>query len=250
LEVIVTDVTEQWAQIVVAGPKSRDVLARCVFGAEVDNAHFPHLGVQEAQIADMRARIFRASFTGELAYEIAVPAKSGCRVWDALLEAGEPFSIAPYGLIASNILRMEKGYMLVGEDTYGGRTPGDMGLSWAVSNQKEETFIGERALALKESLNQKGLEFVGLLSEDANAVLPPGCPIVEDGEGVQPHRVVGHVTSSQFSVAIGRSMALALLEDGRRHMQKKVRLLKDGTAISAVVVTPCQYDTRNEKMNA
>ena len=250
LEVYLTDVAEQWAQIVVAGPKSRELLSR-IADINVSNKEFPHLTLKEAAVADIPARIFRVSFTGDLAYELAVPATHGGFVWNTLLATGKELGVAPYGLISSNILRMEKGYILVGEDTEGIQTPMDMGMEWVVSKNKPDFFVGKRSLSLSEIRRPDRKEFVGLLTEDHDKILPIGAPVLESNALKNTTtEICGHVTSSQYSVTLGRSMALALIKNGRKRMAETISISTGDYTATAKIVRPCFFDVTGERRNA
>ena len=248
LEVYLTDVAEQWAQIVVAGPKSRELLSSVV-NINITNERFPHLTLKEIEVAGIPARVFRVSFTGDLAYEIAVPATDGGIVWDTLLASGEGLGVTPYGLIASNILRMEKGYMLVGQDTDGTQTPMDMGMDWTVSKKKPEMFIGKRSLSFPAYQRPDRKQFVGLLTEDPAHILPTGIQVMVSSDVTQGNQTVcGHVTSSQFSVASGRSMALALIENGRKRKGEPVSFKTGDRTVTATIVRTCFFDVQGERL--
>lgn len=246
LQVYLTDVAEQWAQIVVAGPRSRNLLTRIV-DIDISNEGFPHLSLRQTSLGNIPARIYRVSFTGDLAYEIAVPASRGGEVWEKLMAAGADLNIAPYGLVASNILRMEKGYILVGEDTEGIQTPEDMGLGWVVSRKKKEAFIGQRSMSLPEYTRDGRKKYVGLLTDDGSTIPTIGAPVVEVHE---KDKVIGHITSSQYSVAMGRSMALALIENGHRRMSDSVTIDIGNQLVPAKITQTCFFDPEGEKLNA
>ena len=150
LRVHATSVTEQWATIAVVGPKSRDVLRTLAPDLAVEASDFPFMTVREAVVAGVPARVFRISFSGELAYEINVPTWYGHAMWEAVMAAGEPFGITPYGTEAMHVLRAEKGYPIVGQETDGTVTPIDLGMDWIVSKQK--TFVGKRSLCRDRTL--------------------------------------------------------------------------------------------------
>jgi sarcosine oxidase, subunit alpha len=196
LRVRLTSVTEQWHTFPVAGPKSRDVIG-AVFGpsthpaapahdVDVSNEAFPFMAWRDTSIDGVHVRIGRVSFSGELAYEVNVMGWYATAVWEKLIAAGERHGITPYGTETMHVLRAEKGYPIIGQDTDGTNTPQDLGMSWAVSKKKVD-FIGKRSFTRSENLNPLRKQFVGLLPTDAETVLPEGAQIIEPtADGVLP----------------------------------------------------------------
>ena len=199
LKVLITPVTEQWAQFAVAGPRARAVLEALAATGESDidltAGSFPFMAWKAGRLGGFRVRIFRISFSGELSFEIAAPARDGRRLWDALLTAGAPFGIAAYGTEALHVLRAEKGYIVVGDETDGTVTPRDVGLDGLVSKTKRD-FIGKRSLeqAFLRAAGRK--ELVGLLTDEPREVLPDGAHAVREVKARGPMATIGHVTSS------------------------------------------------------
>ncbi|MGY0788428.1 sarcosine oxidase subunit alpha family protein [Azospirillum argentinense] len=254
LDVAVIPVTTQWASVTVAGPNARAVLGSAVLGGagtdiDLSAAAFPHMTVREGQVAGLPARVFRVSFTGELSYEVNVPAGHGPALWDALLEAGRGFGIAPFGLEAVHILRAEKGYIILGQDTDGSQTPHDLGLSALVADGKPD-FVGKRGMRRSHLAGPGRLQLVGLLTEDPAAVLPEGACIVETTDRRPPVPKLGTVTSSYASPALGRSIALALLRDGRERIGRTVTVDGDGGFVRATVTEPRFYDPEGHRLHA
>ncbi|MGM0584039.1 MAG: sarcosine oxidase subunit alpha family protein [Pseudomonadota bacterium] len=243
LRVWVADLTEQYAQVAVAGPKARDVLAT-LGGLPLDDETLPFLGWTEGELAGLPARVYRISFSAELSYEIAVPASRGRELWDRLLEAGAAHDIQPYGTEALHVMRAEQGFIMIGDETDGTVTPHDLGLSWAVSRKKAD-FIGKRGLESPD-LNRPGrLQLVGLETEDPNTVLPEGAQAVEDGRGI------GHVTSAYWSPTLGRSIAMALIAGGAGRLGETFAFTgeRKGETIRARAVTPDFLDRHREARN-
>ena len=175
LDVWLTSITEQWAVIAVQGPKARDLIAPHVDGVDLQNAAFPHMSVATCRFMGLPCRLFRVSFTGELGYEINVPADYGRAVWDALREEGRPLGIEPYGTETMHVLRAEKGYIIVGQETDGTVTPADAGMAWAVSKKKAD-FVGKRGLE-RPDLSAKGRkQLVGLRTLNPADRPGGGCP--------------------------------------------------------------------------
>ncbi|QFQ94988.1 sarcosine oxidase subunit alpha family protein [Streptomyces phaeolivaceus] len=218
LDVHCTSVTEQWATIAVVGPQSREVVAQLAPDVDLSNEAFPFMSFRETTLASgVPARICRISFSGELAYEINVSAWYGLAVWEEVYAIGRPYDITPYGTETMHVLRAEKGYIIVGQDTDGTVTPQDAGMSWVVSKQKE--FIGKRSFARADTSRTDRKQLVGLLPADRTTRLPEGTQLVAPGvpltPGAGPVPMLGHVTSSYHSPALGRPFALALVADGR-----------------------------------
>lgn len=218
LDVHCTSVTEQWATIAVVGPRSRQVVARLAPDVDLSAEAFPFMAFRETTLASgIPARICRISFSGELAYEINVSAWYGLAVWEQVYEAGQPYGITPYGTETMHVLRAEKGYIIVGQDTDGTVTPQDAGMSWVVSKQKD--FIGKRSFSRADTSRTDRKQLVGLLPADRRTRLPEGTQLVAPDVPVTPEAgpvpMLGHVTSSYHSPALGRPFALALVADGR-----------------------------------
>jgi sarcosine oxidase subunit alpha len=248
LQVYLTSVTEQWAVIALQGPKARDVLQAVLTRGDISKEALPHLSMTEAEVAGIPARIFRISFTGELGFEVNVPASYGEIVTDALHRAGQPFGITPYGTEAMHVLRAEKGYIIVGQETDGTVTPQDLGMDWAVSKQKD--FLGKRSLSRPDMLRPDRKQLVGLLPADPKLVPGEGAQIVESQAPKVPARMIGHVTSSYHSASLGRSFALALLSGGRaRHGQRLWVSHGDGTT-EVEVTAPVFIDPEGARLHA
>jgi sarcosine oxidase subunit alpha len=249
LRVYCTSVTEQWAAIAVSGPRAREVLAAAGTDIDLGRAAFPHLSFRDGQVAGMPARVFRISFTGELSYEVNVPSGYGASLWEALWEAGQPFGIMPYGTEAMHVLRAEKGYIIVGQETDGTVTPADLGMDWIIGKAKPD-FIGKRGMTRPDMLRPDRKQLVGLLTKDPRTVLEEGAQIVEHPGQAIPMRMIGHVTSSYTSPALGRSIALALVQGGRERMGQSLWVPMPDRTIEAEVVSPVFYDPRNERLDA
>jgi sarcosine oxidase subunit alpha len=240
LDVALTSTTEQWAVIAVQGPMAREVIAPLVEGADLSDDALPFMGVVEAQAAGVPCRLFRVSFTGELGYEINVPADYGEAVWEAVFEAGQAHGITPYGTETMHVLRAEKGFIIVGQETDGTVTPDDVGLGGLVSKVKPD-FVGKRSLARPDPAGGGRKQLVGLLTEDPRLVLDEGAQIVEDTQQAIPMDMLGHVTSSYLSANVlhqgaPRSIALALVRDGRSRIGARLHAtIEDGFAPVEVV---------------
>lgn len=245
LDVTCTSVTEQWATVAVVGPRSRDVVARLAPGLDVGREAFPFMAVRETVLAcGVPARICRISFSGELAYEINVSAWYGQAVWDRVEEAGRPEGITPYGTEAMHVLRAEKGFVIVGQDTDGTVTPLDAGMEWVVSRHKD--FIGKRSLSRPDTVRADRRHLVALIPADRRTRLPEGTQIVDRGVPLTPQDgpvpMLGHITSGYHSPALGHPFALALLAGGRDRIGDEVVAVVGDTPVPVVVSSPVLYD--------
>ncbi|NEA61389.1 sarcosine oxidase subunit delta family protein [Streptomyces sp. SID12488] len=242
LRVHCTSVTEQWATVALVGPRSRDVLGSLAPQLAVDNADFPFMAWRETPVAGIDARVCRISFSGELAYEINVSPWEARALWEALYEAGAPFGITPYGTETMHVLRAEKGYPIIGQDTDGTVTPQDLGMSWVVSKKKPD-FIGKRSYARADAVRPDRKHLVGLLPDDPGAFLPEGTQLVADSElPAPPVPMLGHVTSSYRSAALGRTFALALIKGGRERVGTRLYAPVGDRLVPVTVASPVLFD--------
>ncbi|MEZ5648854.1 MAG: sarcosine oxidase subunit alpha family protein [Alphaproteobacteria bacterium] len=246
LRVYIAPVTDQWAVIAVAGPLSRQLLSLVSEGCSFQNADFPHMSMREVTVAGLPARLSRISFSGERAYEIAVPARWGMALWSDLMIAGEDYNLTPYGTEAMHVLRAEKGYIIVGQETDGFVSPFDVGLGGLVDLQKSD-FIGKQGLSSFEAKRPDRLQLVGLLPEDTEIVIPEGSSLVSGPEQARSS-AEGYVTSSYYSSALKRSFALALLSQGREKQGNRVVAVADNQEVFAKVVNPVFVDPEGSRL--
>ncbi len=247
LQVYCTSVTEHWATISIAGPKARDVMANLAPDGDWSSASFPFMTVQEHVIRGVGARVFRIGFSGELTFEINVPSHYGKAMWTAVLAAGEPFGITPYGTEAMHVLRAEKGFIIAGQDTDGTVTPQDLGMDWVVSGTKPD-FIGKRSFSRPDTARGDRRQLVGLISVDGRTVLEEGAQIIEMNAGMTPPvPMIGHVTSAYFSAALGHPIALALVTNGHDRMGDRVQAWWNGKAHAVRITGPVFYDRLGER---
>ncbi|WP_372095015.1 sarcosine oxidase subunit alpha [Tistrella mobilis] len=247
LRVWLTSTTEQWATIALNGPNARNLLSPFVEGLDISDAAFPHMSVAECRVGGFPARLFRVSFTGELGFEVNVPARHGRALWDMLWAAGQRYDICAYGTETMHVLRAEKGYIIVGQDTDGTVTPFDAGLGWAVG-QKKPDFVGKRGLQRPDLTAPGRRQLVGLLTRDGRTRLEEGAQIVLDPAQPIPMKMVGHVTSAYQSVALGRPIALALLEGGHDRMGETVWIPMPDRVIEAEVTGTVFYDPAGDRL--
>ncbi|NIR28937.1 MAG: sarcosine oxidase subunit alpha family protein [Gammaproteobacteria bacterium] len=248
LDVHVTSVTDQWAAMALAGPESRAVLAKVGGDRDVSNEALPFMGFREGIVAGAPARVFRISFSGELGYEINVPADYGLAVWEAVMEAGREHGITPYGLEAMDIMRVEKGHLVVGADIDGRVTPYDLGLERMLSTRKD--FIGKRSLGRPAYHEPQRERLVGLRSRDGKTLIPPGAQIVADAAGAPPKPSLGRVTSYAWSPALDSPIALALVAGGAERKGETLWAVSPLTAEQAevTVTSTVFFDPDGERL--
>ncbi|PUB13210.1 sarcosine oxidase subunit alpha family protein [Yoonia sediminilitoris] len=247
-QVYVANVTEQYAQIAVVGPNARKLLEK-LGGMDVSAEVLPFMQWREGQIGGFDARVFRISFSGELSYEIAVPAGQGAAFWTTLMEAGEEFGIMPYGTETLHILRAEKGFIMIGDETDGTVIPQDLNLGWALSKKKED-YLGKRAHLRSHMADPHRWKLVGLETLDGS-VLPDGAYAIADGTNENGQvNTQGRVTSTYYSANLERGIAMGLVRNGPDRMGEVIEFNKvDGTTVKAKIVDPVVYDKEGAKQN-
>jgi sarcosine oxidase subunit alpha len=249
LKVFLTSITEQWAVIAVQGPLARDIIAPFVTDIDLSNAAFPHMSVRTGHFAGVPCRLFRVSFTGELGYEINVPSDYGLAVWEAIYEHGKPQGLTPYGTESMHVLRAEKGYIIVGQETDGTMTPDDVGLGGMVTKSKSD-FVGKRSLERLDLVAAGRPQLVGLLTDDPDTVLDEGAQVVDDPDQSVPMVMLGHVTSSYFSANLERSIALAVVKGGRARVGEQLHVTTPTGFAMVSVVEPVFLDAEGARVHA
>ena len=248
LKVWLTSISEQWAVIAVQGPNSRKIIEPLVEGIDMSDAAMPHMSVREGRICGVPTRLFRMSFSGERGFEVNVPADYGEAVWEALWAEGQKHGATVYGTETMHVLRAEKGYIIVGQDTDGTVTPNDAGLDWAVGKKKAD-FVGIRGLRRPDLVAPGRKQLVGLRTKDPKTVLEEGAQIVEDPNQPIPMKMIGHVTSSYWSENCGRSIALALVAGGRDRMGQTLYVPMPNGVIEVEVTGTVFFDEKGERLN-
>lgn len=246
LDVWLTSTTEQWAAVALNGPNAAKVLSKLVEGVELTEEAFPHMSVAECTVAGLPARLFRISFTGEVGFEINVPAHAGRQLWEAIWEAGQEYDITAYGTETMHVLRAEKGYIIVGQDTDGTVTPLDMDMGWTIGKKKPD-FVGKRGLERPDLKASGRKHLVGLLTEDKSK-LEEGAQIVFDPNQPIPMKMVGHVTSSYDQGTTGRPIAMALVEGGLDKMGETVYIPMPDRTIAAKITGTVFLDPENTRL--
>jgi len=247
LSVWLTSTTEQWAVIAVQGPNARRVLASLV-DVDIAATAMPHMSVATGLICGVPMRLFRVSFTGELGFEVNVPADFGPAVWEAVWAAGQGHGMTAYGTEAMHVLRAEKGYVIVGQDTDGTVTPDDAGLAWAIGRNKAD-FVGKRSLQRPAMLSTERPQLVGLLTSDPQVVLEEGAQVMPQAVNAVPSRPLGHVTSSYHSAVLGRSIALGRVSGGRARMGQTLYVPQARGVVSVQVAPTVFYDPAGVRLN-
>src|SRR5579883_1916286 len=249
LKVWFTPVTEQWATIAINGPCARQMLAPLIEGIDISPAAMPHMSMREGRICGVPTRLARVSFTGELGFEVNVPADYGRAVWEAIWAEGRKLDCVVYGLDTLLILRAEKGYIVVGQETDGTVTPDDLGLGKMVAKSKPD-FIGKRSLAMADLTRPGRKQLVGLMPEDTEIKLEEGAQIVHEERPATGSPALGHVASSYWSPTLQRGFALALVAGGRSLIGARVHVTTmDGTR-PAQIVEPVFYDREGKRLDA
>ena len=247
LRVFATSVTEQFATLSIAGPNARRLLAELTDDIDISPEALPHMSLTSGTVAGIPARVFRVSFTGEVSFEINVPASYGLALWQILMTAGRKYGITPYGTEAMHVLRAEKGYIIVGQETDGSVTPVDLGMDWILSKRKD--FVGKRSLARPDMVKPDRKQLVGLLTDDPKVVLPEGAQLVEQIKDAPPMDMVGHVTSSYHSPNLGRSIALALVKGGHGKKGQTLQApLARGKTVACTITDTVFLDPEGERL--
>jgi sarcosine oxidase subunit alpha len=246
MRVAIAPVTSQWAALALSGPYARDLLARLEPETDISAAGFAHMCYRETRLAGVPARIARVSFTGELQYEISVPARYGASLLERVLELGKDFGARPVGMEAWLRLRLEKGYLHLGSDTNGRTTPLDIGMGGIIA-KKPVNFIGKRALDLPFNRATGREQLVGL--RPVQGAIRIGARVLAAGASKPPCATVGYVSSAATTEVCG-NIGMALIEDGAARMGEVVRIVGEGKIAEAEVCRPVFHDPGNERLKA
>ena len=248
LDVYLTSVTDHYATISVCGPKSKKIISQVIPNLDLSDDNFPHMSFKNTKINEIKCRVMRISFTGEQSYEINVQANYGKSVWEKCMEAGKEFNITPYGTETMHLLRAEKGFIIVGQDTDATMTPIDLQMNWIVSKKKYD-FIGKRSLYRSDTMRDDRKQLVGLLTENPDEVLEEGAQIVANFNK-SPVEMLGHVTSSYYSPNLKKSIALGFVRGGKNMMGQKLIIPMENKKINVTVADPVFLDKENKRLNA
>ncbi|MFZ0099084.1 MAG: glycine cleavage T C-terminal barrel domain-containing protein, partial [Gemmobacter sp.] len=247
-QVYTANVTEQFAQIAVVGPNARKVLEK-LGGMDVSKEALPFMTWADGVLGGFRVRAYRISFSGELSYEIAVPASEGRAFWDALVAAGAEFGMMPYGTEGLHVLRAEKGFIMIGDETDGTVIPQDLNLGWAISKKKED-YLGKRGQERPYLASPDRWKLVGLETLDGS-VIQDGAYAPAPGFNANGQRnTQGRVTSTYFSPTLNKGIAMGLVKGGLSRLGEVIEMTKlDGTTQQVRIVDPVFYDKEGEKQN-
>lgn len=247
-DVWLTSTSEQWAVIAINGPKAREIIEPLLEDIDVSSEALPHMSVREGKICGVPTRLMRVSFTGEVGFEINIPSDYGRAIWEAVWERGKEFGMVAYGTEAMHVLRAEKGYIIVGQDTDGTVTPYDAGVGWAVGKKKTD-FVGIRGLKRPDLVADGRRQLVGLKTKQPTTVLEEGAQIVDDPNQSIPMKMIGFVTSSYWSQALGQSIALAIVENGHNRMGETLFIPMENETHEVEITSTVFYDPKGERIN-
>ncbi len=249
LNVNVLSVTEQWAGVALAGPNSRNLLSKIFPETDVSNEALPFMGFKEADLFGVPARIFRISFSGELAYEINVESGYGVFMWEKIIELGKEMNIEPYGTEALSTLRIEMGHV-AGSEIDGRVIPSDLSLEGMLSKKKD--FIGKRSLNRKAFLNLEREKIVGVVPLDKKTMIPEGSHLVSDSHAKLPNPKLGHISASCWSVEYNNPFSLAILKDGKKKIGEKLYALSPlkNKNIPVEIVSSHYVDPKGERVRS
>ncbi len=248
LDVYLTSVTDHYATISVCGPNSKKIISKVIPNLDLSDEKFPHMSFKNTKIGKIKCRVMRISFTGEQSYEINVQANYGKSVWNKCMEEGKEFNITPYGTETMHLLRAEKGFIIVGQDTDATMTPIDLQMDWIVSKKKYD-FIGKRSLYRSDTIRDDRKQLIGLVTENPKEVLEEGAQIVLDASK-SPVEMLGHVTSSYYSPNLEKSIALGVVKGGKNMMGQKLIIPMENKQINVTVTDPVFLDKENKRLNA
>jgi sarcosine oxidase subunit alpha len=248
LDVYLTSLTDHYSTIAVVGPNSRQVLKNVGCDIDLERESFPFMSVKDAELDGVSVQLFRVSFSGELAFEVNVDSRYALHVWTLLMEAGGEFEITPYGTETMHVLRAEKGFVILGQDTDGSVSPVDLGMNWLLSKDKD--FLGLRSLSRPDCLRSDRKQLVGLRSIDNHSVLQEGAQLITDPEAATPVPMCGHVTSAYHSACLGYPVAMGLVAGGRARMGETIfSSSSDGSVVPVEIVSAVFYDPKGERQN-
>ena len=248
LDVYLTSVTDHYATASICGPNSKKILNKIIPDLDLSDENFPHMSFKNAKIGNVKCRIMRISFTGEHSYEINIQANFGKSLWEKCIETGKEFNITPYGTETMHLLRAEKGFIIVGQDTDATMTPIDLQMDWIVSKKKYD-FIGKRSLYRSDTIREDRKQLVGLLTDNPTEVLEEGAQIIANANQ-KPIEMLGHVTSSYYSPNLNKSIALAVVRGGKNMMGQKLFIPMEDKNINVTIVDPVFFDKENVRLNA
>ena len=252
LNVYLNSITEQFATFNISGPKSRIILSRVFNNIDFSNHKFPYMTFNTFDYLNYKVRILRASFTGEQGYEIYVPPKYALTLWERIFYYSRDVDLVPYGTETMHLLRAEKGYIIVGQETDGTVTPLDLNLNWMIGKKKKD-FIGKRSLTRSDIIKGDRKQLVGLVPVDKSYGIEEGQHVIEDknipSQIDKPIKMLGQVTSSYFSPTLNHSIAMALIKEGNRKIGSQIYVSTSNMNVIPVeVVKPNFLDPENKRL--
>ena len=249
LNVNVLSITEQWAGVAIAGPNSRNLLSKLFPDTDVSNEGIPFMGFKKVELFGVPARIFRISFSGELAYELNVESGYGIFMWEKIMEVGKEMNIEPYGTEALSTLRIEMGHV-AGSEIDGRVIASDLLLDNMLSKKKD--FIGKRSLNRKAFLNPNREKIVGVIPLDKKTMIPEGSHLVSDSNAALPNPKLGHISASCWSVEYNNPFSLAILKDGSKKIGQKLYALAPlkNKIIPVEIVSSHYVDPKGERVRS
>ena len=252
MNVYMNSVTEQFSTFNLSGPKSRVIMSRVFKDVDFGNEKFPHMTFKFINYLDTQIRILRASFTGEMGYEIYVPPKYALKLWEKIFYYSQDVDLVPYGTETMHLLRAEKGYIIVGQDTDGTVTPLDLNLNWMIGKNKRD-FVGKRSLSRSDIIKEDRKQLVGIIPINKTYGIEEGQHIIEEENLLtpikKPVKMLGHITSSYFSPTLDHCIAMALIKDGNRKIGTRLFVsTSDLNTIPVEVVKPNFIDPKNRKL--
>ena len=253
LNVYLNSITEQFSTFSISGPKSRAIMRKVFSDVDFSNDKFPFMTFKFLNYLDTEVRILRASFTGELGYEIYISPKYALDLWEKIFRYGENLGLIPYGTETMHLLRAEKGYIVVGQDTDGTVTPIDLNLNWMIGKNKKD-FVGKRSLSRSDTSRKNRKQLIGILPVDRNKEIEEGQHVVEvktiPSKVNVPIKYLGHVTSSYHSPTLNHYIAMGMVEEGNKLIGKKLYVTKNSSSenIEVEIVKPIFLDPENKRL--
>ena len=253
LQVYVNSITEQFTTFNISGPKSRDIISKVFTEVDFSNESFPFMTFKVFNYMDTEVRIMRASFTGELGYEIYITPNHGLALWKRIFHHGNVFDLVPYGTETMHLLRAEKGYVVIGQETDGTVTPIDLNFNWMIGKKKKD-FIGKRSLTRSDTAREDRKQLVGIVPLDKSEFIEEGQHVVERERLPNPIKTpveyLGHVSSSYHSPNLNHCIAMAMIKGGNKLMGSKLFVSSSYGAknIPVEVVSPVFIDPENKRL--
>jgi sarcosine oxidase subunit alpha len=249
LRVLIDDCTTQWANFTIAGPRARDLLSKLGTDIDISLQAMPHMSAACGHVMGLPARVVRVSFSGELSFEVNIPARQASHFLQTVLDQGEEFGICPYGVESLMVLRLEKGYLHLGSDTDGSSTPDDVG--WGkVARNKTEDYIGKRSLFRSYNQDENRRQLVGIELLDVGAKMQAGAHLLSGENRQAPTTTEGWITSACFSPNLKKQIALGMLSGGRRRLGEIVTVCDEQRRFHARVVDMVFLDPGNERLKS